>query len=589
MNIAAVLIASLLSLLAGYLFYGRLIAKKIGLDPARPTPAVSVNDGSDYIPTKPLVLFGHHYASIAAAGPIVGPTLALYYGVIPTWLWLILGVIFLGAVHDFTILFVSTRERGRSIAEIAQKTLGKPGFVFFVSFALLLCVLVTAAFLDLAARALTSEYPVAGLGLPADQTLIRTGVNAAGETMAKFGGIASTSVIVIPLCAPLIGFLLYRKQRPVWQMSVLAMGICVLSVMTGFWQPVTFAPLVWIGILSAYIVLAAWVPVWSILQPRDFINVHFLYLGLFGMIAGILGGGFAGMSVDAPSFNLGPDTLAALGAAWPFLFVTIACGACSGAHCLIASGTTSKQLASEKHALPIGYGGMLLESVLGICVTLCIVGGLGFSEYERIVWPVVDGQLMPGNAPLAFALAVGKTLSGGLGVPVVYGTLFGILLLEGFVLTTVDTIVRLERYLLEELWAVIFPNGVPRLLRVKAFNSALAVGLMLGLALTNAYQTIWPIFGTANQLLAALALIAVTGWFMQRGIASWFTAIPAVFMLVTTGASLVMLFSRYASAGNWVMTLADLVLLVLAAGVVVMTFGYFYRLRRKISAEAGSG
>ena len=588
MNIALVLIGSIGSLAAGYLLYGRFIARKIGVDPERPTPAVTLNDGKDYVPAKPLVLFGHHYASIAAAGPIVGPTLALYYGVVPTWLWLILGVIFIGAVHDFTVLFVSTRERGRSIAEIARKTLGRAGFVFFVAFALLLCILVTAAFLDLAARALTSEYPLEGLDLPAGQTLIRTGVNAAGDTVAKFGGIASTSVIVITMFAPLIGYLLYKKNQPVLRMSLVAMTICIVSVLVGFLWPVTLDPVVWMGVLSAYIVIAAWVPVWSILQPRDFINVHFLYVGLFGMIAGILGGGLSGMTIDAPAFNLGPDTLAALGAAWPFLFVTIACGACSGAHCLISSGTTSKQLASEKHATAIGYGGMLLESLLGICVMLCIVGGLGFVEYEQIVWPMADGKFLPGNAPLAFALAVGKTLNGGLGIPVVYGTLFGILLLEGFVLTTVDTIVRLERYLLEELWAVLLVR-VPRLLRTKAFNSALAVGLMISLALSNAYQTIWPVFGAANQLLAAFALIAVTGWFMQRGVKSWFTAIPAAFMLVTTGGSLVLLLERYASDGNWVLTVTDLVLLALASGVVVMTFGFFYRLRRKISAEAGTG
>jgi carbon starvation protein len=582
MNIAVVLLISMMVLTLGYRFYGRLIARKVGIDENIPTPAITKNDGVDYVPTKPLVLFGHHYASIAAAGPIVGPTLALYYGVVPTWLWIMLGVILLGAVHDFTVLFVSVREKGRSIAEIARKTLGRNGFIFFISFALLLCILVTAAFLDLAARALTSEYTLEGLHLPLEQSLIRTEVKPDGLHYAKLGGIASTSVIVITMFAPLIGYLLYRRGVNVLTMSITALAVSVLSVVIGFQVPITMEPKTWMIILSTYMVFAAWVPVWIILQPRDFVNVHFLYIGLAGMIVGILGSGFAGLQIDAPAFNITGDALRALGLAWPFLFVTIACGACSGAHCLIASGTTSKQLSSERHAPVIGYGGMLMEALLGLCVTLCIVGGLGFIEYEAIVWPQVDGKFVPGNAPLAFALAVGKTMYNGMGIPVIYGTLFGILILEGFVITTIDTIIRLERYLFEELWGVLFKE-VPALLTHKYFNSGLAVALMVALAFTNAYQTIWPIFGSANQLLAALALIAVTAWFMQKGVKAWFTALPAGFMLVTTITSLIMLLNRYLGARNWVLAFTDLVLIVLAVGVVVMTFKYFYRLRAELS------
>lgn len=582
MNIALVLLLSLVVLALGYKYYGRYIARRVGVDAAHTTPAMRLNDGVDYVPTKPLVLFGHHYASIAAAGPIVGPTLALYYGVVPTWLWIVLGVIFLGAVHDFAVLFVSAREGGRSIAEIARRTLGKPGFIFFVSFALLLCILVTAAFLDLAARALTSEYSIEGLHLSLDQSLIRTVEKPDGQHYAQLGGIASTSVIVITACAPLIGYLLYRRKWSVAVMSTVAVAVSLLSVTIGFKAPVTLDPRLWMVVLSVYMVIAARVPVWTILQPRDFINVHFLYIGLFGMAGGIVASGINGAVVEAPAFNLTGDALRALGIAWPFLFVTIACGACSGAHSLIASGTTAKQLASERHVQPIGYGGMLLEAVLGLCVTLCIVGGLGFIEYEAIVWPSQDGKFLPGNAPLAFALAVGKTLDIGFGIPPIYGTLFGILILEGFVITTIDTIIRLERYLFEELWEVTFKN-VPSLLRKRFFNSGLAVGLMMLLAFTNAYQTIWPIFGSANQLLAALALIAVTAWFMQKGMRAWFTALPAGFMIVTTFTSLALLLERYLSARNWMLASADVLLIVLAIGVVIMTFRYFYNARGRLA------
>jgi carbon starvation protein len=586
MNIAVLLIVTLLALSLGYRWYGRFIAKKVGIDPFHPTPAVTVNDGVDYVPTKPLVLFGHHYASIAAAGPIVGPTLALYYGIVPTWLWIVLGVIFLGAVHDFTVLFVSAREGGKSIAEIARTTLGKAGFLFFVGFALLLCILVTAAFLDLAARALTSEYTLEGLHLPLEQTLVRTEVKADGQHYAKLGGIASTSVIVITAFAPIVGYLLVRKTVAVVLMSLLAIGITLVSVIIGFEMPVTMDPKVWMVILSVYMAFAAWLPVWVVLQPRDFVNVHFLYIGLLGMMAGIIASGLSGVVVQAPAFNVTGNAFLALGMAWPFLFVTIACGACSGAHSLIASGTTAKQLASERHAPVIGYGAMLLEAVLGICVTLCIVGGLGFIEYEDIVWPQSDGKFLPGNAPLAFALAVGKTLFNGFGLATIYGTLFGILILEGFVITTIDTIVRLERYLFEELWATLFSN-VPRFLRLKVVNSVLPVALMILLAFTNAYQTIWPIFGTANQLLAALSLIAVTAWFVQKGIRAWFTALPAIFMIITTVTSLLFLLNRYVSSQNWILTAADVLLILLSLGVVVMTFRYFYNLRAKLAVEVG--
>lgn len=582
MNIALVLFGSIAALLLGYRFYGRFVARSIGVNQDRETPATKINDGVDYVPTKPLVLFGHHYASIAAAGPIVGPTLALYYGIVPTWLWIIFGVIFIGAVHDFSVLFVSVREGGKSIAEIARKTLGKPGFTFFVAFALLLCVLVTAAFLDLAARALTSEYTLEGLHLPVEQSLIRTNLGDDGQHYAQLGGIASSSVIVITLAAPIVGYLLYRRRWNVALMSVLALGVSTVSVMIGFEYPMSMNPTSWMIVLSVYMVIAARVPVWVILQPRDFVNVHFLYIGLLGMLAGIVASGLNGVVIAAPSFHLGADSLKALGLAWPFLFVTIACGACSGAHCLIASGTTSKQLASEKHAPIIGYGGMLLEAVLGLCVTLCIVGGLGFIEYEQIVWPRgADGGFLPGNAPLAFALAVGKTMFNGFGLPVIYGALFGILILEGFVITTIDTIIRLERYLLEELWAVVF-KAVPVFLQMRWVNSLIAVGLMMLLAFSNAYQTIWPIFGSANQLLAALALIAVTAWLVQRGVKAWFTALPAGFMVLTTLTSLALLFDRYVSARNWILVFADVLLMVLAIGVTIMTFRFFYNLRRRL-------
>lgn len=581
MNVGLVIVVSLVFLWLGYRYYGGYVARTLGVDDSRPTPAVALNDGRDFVPTRTPVLFGHHFASIAAAGPIVGPTLAVIYGFVPAWLWILGGVVFIGAVHDFSALYVSMREKGHSTAEVARTTLGRNGFLFYVAFALILCILVCAAFLQLAAVALTSVLPLSTLGLGAGQTLLRTSVGAGGELKGHLGGIASTSVILMTLTAPAVGWLLYRKRAPILLMSVLALAIAGVSVWIGFLHPLAVSANLWMGVLAAYTTLAAAIPVWVVLQPRDFVNVHFLYLGLITMVVGLVAAGFRGVGIDAPSFQFTPEAFAAIGMVWPFLFVTIACGSVSGAHGLVCGGTSCKQVTSERNAKAIGYGGMLLEAVLGLCVVLVILGGLGYAGYHGIVWP----QTGRGNAPLAFALGVGMTLQKGFGLPSVYGTLFGILLLEGFVITTVDTIIRLSRYLFEELWATLMPSP-PALLRNKVFNSLLPVAGMVFLAFTNGYKTIWPIFGSANQLLAALTLIAVTAWLVRERRSFPFAAIPAAFMLVTTFASLSLLLPGYVRTGKWALAAADVVLFALAIGVVVLTVRFFATERRRRLAGA---
>ena len=584
MNVGALMGFSLLTLLGGYFLYGRSVARWAGIDPRRPTPAVTVNAGVDFVPTRAPVLFGHHFASIAAAGPIVGPTLAVMYGFLPAWLWIVAGVIFIGAVHDFIALFVSVREGGRSIAEVARRTLGKSGFVFSITFAILLCILVSAAFLQLTAVALTSLYPARELGLSPEQTLIKTTVRG-GTAYAQIGGIASTSAVVITALAPLVGWLLYKRRARTRWMSALALLICALSVWIGLRAPIAFSPTTWMLIICGYVFVAAWIPVWLVLQPRDFVNVHLLYIGLATMVIGLIGGGWHGVTMQAPIVHVTSESTAALGWAWPFLFVTIACGACSGAHALIAGGTTCKQLASEKHAPIIGYGGMLLEALLGICVTLIVLGGLSFDEYKALVWPTDDaGHLKAGNAPLAFAVAVGKMLHAGLGIPAAYGTTFGILMLEGFLLTTLDTLVRLTRYLFEELWTAVLSKP-PALLRNRLVNSGIVLGGIALLTFTNAYQAIWPVFGSANQLLAALTLLTATAWLFKHARKVWFTALPAFFMIATTMTSLALLLPQHARAGNWTLAGTDALLLVLAAGMLGVVWRYFRRRASSARAE----
>jgi carbon starvation protein len=302
------------------------------------------------------------------------------------------------------------------------------------------------------------------------------------------------------------------------------------------------------------------------------------------MVVGIITAGFNGVVINIPMSNISNAMeMPNLGLIWPFLFVTIACGAASGAHGLICGGTSCKQISSEKHARIIGYGGMLLEGLLAVCVTLIIAGGLDFDKYKNLVYP--ETNPLGGNPPLAFALGLGHILHNGVGLPVVYGTIWGILLLEGFLITTIDSLVRLTRYLFEELWSNLFENP-PAIMMSKAFNSLIVVSLMVLLAFTNAYAAIWPVFGSANQLLAALTLIAVTAWLVQKSRKYWFAAVPAVFMVATTLFSLVILLERYISVSNLTLALADILLLVLAIGVVLLSFRYFYNLRSKLAAEA---
>jgi len=571
MNVLVYFLTALVCYILAYRFYGRFIGRQIGEQADRPTPAVEYNDGRDFVPTRPSVLFAHHYSTIAGAGPIVGPALGILYGIGPAWLWVVLGAIFFGAVHDFTSLFASIREKGSSMAEIAKKALGPTGFLMFIIFTIILIVLVTSAFLSLTAVSLTSLWPLENLGLDSGQTLLRTKV-VDGQTMGVIGGIASTSVIVITLCAPLLGFLILKKQIKTWLAYLLAFAVGGVSIYVGFNLPLALSPTVWMVVIAIYTLFACGAPVWFILQPRDFVNVQILYFGMAAMIAGVIVAGVQGLTVNAPvtNFAVGAEKL---GPVWPFLFITIACGAISGFHALVSGGTSSKQLAKESQARAIGYGGMLLEGLLAVLVLVAIGSSLSFSEYMRITWPDVGG----GNPILAFALSMGHLLNTALGVPVAMGTVFGILTVEGFLITTLDSAVRLNRYLFEELWRAVIPNP-PAYMTKFWFNSALSVLLMLVLAMSNGYKLIWPLFGSTNQLLAALTLIAVTAWLHHAGKPSWFTLIPAAVMICTTVASLsYYLVTKYIPTGNVLLAATDILLLGLALGVLVLSVREFSR------------
>ncbi len=573
MNVLVFFILAIIILGLGGRFYSRYVAKTIGEEKDRPTPSVTINDGKDYVPTKTHVVFGHHFSSISGAGPILGPTIGILYGFLPAWLWVVFGGILIGAVHDFTSLFVSIREKGKSMAEIARRTLGTPGFALFILFTIVMLVLVTSAFLTASATALTSKWPLAKLGLDSTQTFLRTETTKEGMTLGIIGGIASMSVIIITCFSPILGYLLYVRKIKVSYAYLLAFIVCFISVLVGIRYPVSLSPETWMIVLSIYVLFAAGVPVWVILQPRDFINVQIMYLGIAGLVLSLVVGGFEGLKLQLPSFNLAEGTKH-LGLIWPMLFITIACGAISGFHALVASGTSSKQVSQEKYARTIGYNGMLLESLLAICVLLAVGSALVFTDYRNIVWPEVGRS----NPILAFSLGVGKLVNQTFSVPTALGCVFGILMVEGFVVTTLDTAVRLNRYLFEELWGIIFTK-VPSLLKKFIFNSALAVILMWLLAHFNTFAALWPIFGTANQLLAALSLIAISSWLYLRGRKNLITLIPAIFMILTTTASLlILLFTKYIPTLNLTLLVADVILLLLSLGVVYLSTKTMMRL-----------
>ncbi|MDY6914133.1 MAG: carbon starvation CstA family protein [Planctomycetota bacterium] len=585
MTILCVLVLSAAVFVLAGRFYSRFLARSVGEDVSRITPAIQNSDGCDYVPTPTPVVFAHHFASIAGAGPIVGPVIAIIYGWLPALVWVVFGSVLIGAVHDYLATYMSARSGGQSVATIARRMLGGEVFVAMTIFLVVMLALVCATFLNLSAAALTSMLPFDRLELPASQTLFRV----VGEKVV-IGGIASMSVIVITAVAPLLGWLYIRKKVAVWKCSLLAIAICTVSITIGVFYPVAFPEQVhilgltltgrhiWMFLLSAYVLVAAGVPVWIFLQSRDFINVHILYVGMGVLFVTLLVAGFRAPppAEPIPPLNIAEGTTA-LGVFWPTLFIVIACGAVSGFHSLCAGGTTCKQITSERAARQVGYYGMLLEGFLAVCVISVLVIGVVKSDYIRDVHPSLVGVANKSNAVLGFAMAVGNAAKLAFGVPVAVGALAGMVLLEGFLVTTLDTAIRLTRYLIEEIWRTFFAaydnpaasagpgRWLWKLLRQYWFNSSLAVALTLAFALTGGVKALWGIFATANQLLAAMVLSLAALWLLRQGKRVWFVFLPAVAMLVTTATNLVLMLKKFLQkpAANATLLTADIVIMLI--------------------------
>jgi len=572
MEILIILAVSLVLFYFAYKYYGLYIEKVFKVRSENITPSQEINDGIDYVPTNKFVVFAHHFASIAGGGPIIGPTIALIYGYVPVWLWILFGTILIGTVHDYSSLLTSIREKGHSIAEIAERTIGKSGFLFFISFTIIMLIMVTSVFLNLTTTALASKYPIEFFG---NNSLNIQTVIENGTEYAVIGGIASTSVIFITLFAPLVGYLIYKRNIKIVYATILAILVATLSVPIGFYFPLQINPMTWMILLSLYTILAAGIPVWLVLQPRDFINSFMLFGGLIIMIAGIVVLGFSGTSISAPTFNVAAGEKH-LGNIWPILFITVACGAISGFHALVSGGTTAKQISFEKpDAKTVAFGGMILESILALLVVLVLGVGISFMEYESILFPTEVG--VKSNPILAFALAMGGVMNQAFGLPIVIGTIFGILMVEGFVVTSLDTAVRLNRYLLDELWKFIFKNP-HRILKSYFLNALIVVGLMFFFAYNNIFKELWQLFGSANQLLAALTLITIALWLYKKGRKYIFLVLPGIFMTVTSVTALLLaLFNNYLPKMNIEMIIGDILLILLTIGVIVLSVKQFMK------------
>ncbi|GHV93301.1 carbon starvation protein A [Spirochaetia bacterium] len=566
MNGLVMLLIAAVVLLAAYLIYGRWLAKKWGIDPNKKTPAYELEDGVDYVPTKPSVVFGHEFASIAGAGPINGPIQAAMFGWLPVLLWVLIGGVFFGAVQDFAALYASVKNKGKTIGFIIETYIGKTGKRLFLAFTWLFSILVVAAFADIVAGTFG-------------------GFNAAGEQVTANGAVATTSMLFI-IAAVGLGFFV-RKAKPNGIVNAAAaIVLLTICIAIGLAAPIFIAKSIWLYIVFAYIFVASITPVWGLLQPRDYLN-SFL---LVAMIAA----GFIGVIFAAPSINLPAFTSFAIVAPngsvsymFPILFVTVACGAVSGFHSLVASGTASKQIENEKHMLPISFGAMLVESLLAV-LALIAVGSLA-----------VGGKLPAGTPPQIFATAIAGFLT-RLGLP--ENVIFTLITLSvsAFALTSLDSVARVGRLAFQELFTEDLSPGQepPAILKVLtnkyvATVATLIMGYMLAIL---GYANIWPLFGSANQLLAALALISCSVFLKKthrQGVTLW---APMFIMLGVTFTALVFtikdkggkLFAGTFNVGTDFLQLVFAILL-LGLGIMVAVQGVAKLAEKEIPANKKEG
>lgn len=527
MSAVVIVVPSLLLLFLGYRYYARRIERIWGVDPKRATPAFSKYDSVDYIPAKNwLVLFGHHFSSISGAGPVIGPVIAvIFWGWLPALLWVVLGTIFIGGVHDFGSLITSVREGGSSVADISRHVISRRTKVIFSMFLWLTLLLIVAVFAYLCA-----------------------------DTFVKDPRVVLPSLGLIPV-AIAVGYLVYQARFNIALATVLGL-VCVGGLMfAGNRYTIHLDVRIWVIVLLIYCYFASILPVNILLQPRDYLSSFFLF---FGVACGYLGLVLTSPRLNMPAYG---GWQSDAGYLWPALFVTVACGALSGFHSLIASGTSSKQLANERYAKRIGYGGMVAEAlvaVLAIVVTATLFSG-----------PLGPGQTLKALGPInIFGKGYGIITKPILGS---HGHFIAIIILNIFILTTLDTATRIQRYITEELFGI----------KNRYISTLVIVILGAGLALSGKWSRIWLAFGASNQLVAALALFVVSCWLLMKNKTTGFTLWAGFAVLITTVAALFLQGARYFAQRDIVLLVITAVLLSLAG---VMLYDVLAVIKRKAKA-----
>ena len=558
MGALLIMIVALVGYIIMYKLYGKFIGNKIfALSAAAKVPSAELEDGVDYVPTKKEVIFGHHFTSIAGTGPIVGPAIAIIWGWVPAMLWIFIGTIIMGAVHDFGALIISMRNQGKSIAEYTAKYINDRTKVFFFLIVFLELWIVIAIF-GLIIAIVFMMYPAAVIPV----------------------------WLEIPI-ALYLGYLIYKKGKNVMTWSIIAVIVMYATFIIGYYVPFKMPAIwgipptgVWTILLLAYAFIASVLPVTTLLQPRDFINSHQLLIALALLVLGVLFSAFGGnLHVVAPAVQASPAKAPSM---WPFLFITIACGAISGFHSLVSSGTSAKQVRSEDDSLFVGYGGMLMEGTLATIVVIAVAAGIGMGYTPK------GGEMLTGVAAWtthysSWAAAAGlgskvaafvdgaANMIGSLGIPKGIALVIMGVFVASFAATTLDTATRIQRYVVAEL----FGDIKLTFLTNKYAATTVAVGSALILAFVTGASgkgalTLWPMFGAVNQTLAALALIIITLYLQTKGGAKWmFAGFPALFMAFMTIWAVIVNQTKFLGAHNMLLTVINLCILIVAVWVVI--------------------
>lgn len=555
MNSAVVLLFGVLAMLCGYLFYSKYIAKHIlGLDDSIVTPAHTMKDGVDYVPTNKYVLWGHHFTSVAGAAPIIGPAIAVIWGWVPAVLWVVLGTIFMAGVHDMSAVWASVRNKGQSIGSIAGSVMGGRVRTLMMVVIFLLLLMVNAVFAVVIANMM---------------------IKTPSAVIPVWGAL---------VVAAIIGQCIYRFKMSLPIVSILGVIALYSLIYVGTLYPIVLPETVfglpdnaiWIIILFVYAAVASVLPVWMLLQPRDYINGLQLFIGLILLYGAVL---LATPDIVAPAIN--HNMPAGSPSMLPLLFVTVACGAISGFHGLVSTGTTSKQIDKEEDIRFVGYFGAVGEGLLALGAILAATAGFAtLGDWEAVYQKFGDGSVG------AFIDGGATILNAGVGIEIVLSQTILTVMAALFAGTTMDTGVRLQRYIFQEFGEV---YNLPAL-RKGSIATLLAVGTCLLLAFGaggidgSGGMLIWPLFGTTNQLMAALTLMVVTVILLRKGKAVWYTLAPLSFLLVMAIFALILQLKTFYQDGNWLLIIMDIIILI---ATIMVTFESFSVLRREWNQYKG--